>query len=139
MPARATASHEKSFFERIMSKLDEWSRVSEIDRMSAEDVRHLAHDIGLNANDLTRLAHAEPDAANLLYKRLEQLGVSMAEIEALGIGEHRDMERSCSLCGDRNQCAHDLTERPDDPSWQQICPNRATFEALERIKAERAR
>jgi hypothetical protein len=128
--------------EGLLTRLLAWLETSlagnELERMSADDVRNLAHDIGLDASELVRLAAGESDAARLLYARLEQLGFTMAEIEAEGAGSARDMERACGLCAERGLCEHDLRERPESPAWRKICPNNWTFEVMERLKAARA-
>jgi hypothetical protein len=34
-----------------------------------------------------------------------------------------DLERVCSLCGQKRQCERDLAHNPDDPVWQSYCLN----------------
>lgn len=130
----ATATKANAFL-RFLDRLEDWARGGEAERMSAEEVRALARDIGLDAHDLERLSQMESDASRLLYKRLEGLGMSMAEIEASGVGAARDMERTCGLCADRALCAHDLAERPDSDAWRKVCPNNWTFDEVERRRA----
>jgi hypothetical protein len=134
----AAYSHDGNLLQRLLSKIEDWARGSELDHMSGEDVRQLAQDVGLDANDLIRLASGESDASRLLYARLQSLGLSMAEIEAEGLGTARDMERTCGLCSDRALCEHDLTERPEATDWRRICPNNWTFEEMERLKKVQA-
>lgn len=121
-----------NLFERLLTRLETWGRGSDLDRMSPDDLRTLAHDVGLDPSDLARLASSDPDASRLLYSRLATLGLDMETIEALGVGSRRDMERTCGLCADRPLCEHDLAERPESEHWRKVCPNSWTFDEMER-------
>jgi hypothetical protein len=125
---------ERNLLQRLLVKIEDWARGSEIDHMSADDVRQLAHDVGLDPSEFARLAGGGSDDSRLLYARLQSLGLTMAEIEAAGVGMARDMERTCGLCADRTLCEHDLTERPDATEWRRICPNQWVFDEMERLK-----
>lgn len=120
--------------ERFLDRLETWVRAgrSELDGLTAEEVRQLAGDVGVDVGDLSRLAAMDGDASKLLYQRLETLGLTMEMIEGRGVGARRDMERTCGLCADRSLCAHDLAERPDSQDWRKICPNSWTFDEMER-------
>ena len=135
-----TASHspDDSLLQRLLARLEAWARGSELDRLGADELHHLARDVGLDAGDLARLAEGPSDASRLLYARLEGLGLTMGEIEARGVGMARDMERTCGLCADRALCEHDLEERPDSPAWRRICPNNWTFDEMERLAKVKA-
>jgi len=134
MAETATRASERSLFERFMARLEEWARGNEIDRLSAQELEHLAQDVGLAPHELARLAGEESDASRLLYARIESLGLTMEEIEARGVGDRRDMERTCGLCADRALCAHDLAERPESDAWRKVCPNSWTFDVMDRGK-----
>lgn len=120
--------------DRLLARIEDWINAGrgELDGLSADKVRQMAGDLGLDVNDLSRLAALEGDSSKLLYQRLEGLGLTMEMIEAKGVGARRDMERTCGLCADRALCAHDLAERPDSPEWRKICPNSWTFDEMER-------
>ncbi|MGE0698237.1 MAG: hypothetical protein AB7O57_04005 [Hyphomicrobiaceae bacterium] len=135
----ANGVREAGLLERILARIETWARGSELDRMNGEDLRSIAHDIGLDPADLARLAQGESDASRLLYARLGDLGLSMADIESAGIGASRDMERTCAFCADRGLCEHDLSERPDSEEWRKVCPNNAIFEEMERRVAAATR
>jgi hypothetical protein len=121
--------------ERLLTRIEEWTRGNEMASLSRDELDRMASDVGVTADDLSRLAQTEPDAARLMYARLAGLGCSMDDIERSGVGVRRDMERTCALCGDRPLCAHDLAERPDSEEWRRICPNNGTFEMMERLAA----
>lgn len=139
MTHTAMRTKEGSLISRLLDRIEQWSRGSEIDNLPADELQRLARDVGLDAADLTRLASGEGDASRLLYARLHGLGLTMAEIEAKGVGAARDMERTCALCGDRALCAHDLEERPEATDWRRVCPNNWTFDEMERLQKVQAR
>ena len=131
-------AREDSLLDRLLNRIEAWARRgSEVDRMSAPELHLLAHDVGLDACDLARLARGESGSSRLLYARLHGLGLTMEEIERKGIGTARDMERTCSLCADRALCAHDLRERPEASDWRTVCPNNWTFDEMERRAKDR--
>lgn len=135
MTRPTTCDHDDgNLLQRLLGRLESWARGSELDRMRGDDLRHLARDVGLDAHDLARLVASRTDASLLLYARLQSLGLSMAEIEASGLGTARDMERTCGLCPDQALCGHDLAERPEATDWRQVCPNAWTFDEMERLK-----
>lgn len=129
------ANTARGLVERMLERLENWARKDELGALPPGELERLAHDIGLNGNELERLSQLDNTAPNLLYARLSELGFDMKEIEAQGVGDARDMERTCALCGDRELCAHDLVERPESGEWRRICPNNGTFEAMERLRA----
>lgn len=129
-----THGRDSTLLQRLLARLEHWARGSELDRMSEDDMRRLARDVGLDASDLARLAAGNSHGSRLLYARLQSLGLSMAEIEAQGVGTARDLERTCGLCPDKALCGHDLAERPEATDWRRICPNAWTFDEMERLK-----
>ena len=97
----------------------------------------MAQDVGIPASDLRELARHCSDAADLLERRLEALGVSASELAKTAPAELRDMERLCTLCQSKGRCARDLGADPSDPVWRQYCPNEQTLVALAREGIER--
>lgn len=102
---------------------------SELDGVPVHEVVRIAQDLGLSESDLRRLDRLGPDRAQLLYQRLQVIGLDMTDLIATGAGERRDLERTCALCDSREMCSHDLGERPDDEHWRRYCPNEAAFAA----------
>jgi hypothetical protein len=91
------------------------------------DLERMAHDAGLTFNDVVELTKLSSDSAAPLYRRLEQAGVDARSIDA---AVFRDMQRCCSSCQSKTQCAHDLEDKPKAASWPDYCPNQLTVEAL---------
>jgi hypothetical protein len=124
--------------QRLLARIEQWGRGNELANLSPSEMQLLAHDVGLDASDLVRLATGESDASRLLYARLQSLGLTMEDIEAKGVGSARDMERTCGLCADRALCEHDLMERPDSEDWRRTCPNIWTFDEIERLNSSKS-
>lgn len=102
----------------------------ELDGLSPAERERIATDLGLTPAQLTDLTTNGAESTNLLYRRLAEVGLDPMEILRNEPGVLRDLERTCALCDGHRECAHDLANRPDDPTWKTYCPNRATVEVL---------
>ncbi len=111
---------------------------AELDGMPSEDVERMAHDIGLSSGDLRSIVAQGPHGSDLLYERLKALGVSPADVDRLAFGLMRDLERDCSCCGSKDDCAHDLKTQPLSPGWMAYCANAATIEAARKAQGRAA-
>lgn len=128
--AKAAAPTE-GFFAHLLAR---WRDRLELSRLPDGELDRVAHELGLSADELTALAAKGPHASDLLYDRMQALGVTRADVDRLGWSLIRDLEKTCSCCGDKGQCKADLTAHPDDPVWKDYCPNAVTLDALRRIK-----
>ncbi len=114
--------------------VDAWTRyrrrsaaIAELGALGDAELERVVHDAGLTVGDLLALIKQGDDSASLLYGRLKEAGIDFKTIEPLVM---RDMERSCSMCTAKVQCAHELEDAPKAASWPDYCPNRQTIEAL---------
>ena len=105
----------------------------------AEETGRIAYDIGVSVPQLRALAGKWPDAADLLQRRLVELGLDAAEIRRAEPQALQDLQRVCSMCTSGRVCADDLASRPSDPVWRDYCPNTMTLDALAAERVERAR
>lgn len=105
------------------------SRLSELHDYGSE-AANIARDIGLSRADLYTIAAKRPDSANQLKRRLAALDIDEAALSSNDPRVARDLERVCSLCGQKRQCERDLARHPDDPVWRSYCPNTHTLDAL---------
>jgi hypothetical protein len=117
---------------------DRWSRyrqrrarINELHALDCGDMRQLLQDTGLSFADLVALAKTSGDAAELLQRRMHEIGLDPKSIDAVVL---RDMQRCCSLCDSKTLCAHELEDKPKQASWPSYCPNKDTLEALGRIR-----
>jgi hypothetical protein len=88
----------------------------------------------MTPEDLGRLAEQGPQAADLLYERMQELGLTREDVEAAASGVMLDLERTCACCHEKGKCEKDLSERPQDPRWKSYCPNTTTLDALTQFK-----
>ncbi len=133
--------HSRSWTGRLGQSLAErWQRwrerqleISELAACDSSELKRVARDLGIAPRELRELAAAGPGAADLLYERCKALGIDKERL--LAVPEiKRDLEKCCSLCDSKQQCAHDLKADPESPEWQDYCPNEATLNALSKAK-----
>lgn len=136
LDAGTAAEHGRlhAFADRIIDWWKNGPRRSDLDSISSAEVARMAQDLGISADDLTRLASRDTDAGLLLYERLQRLGLTHEDIERTGF--RHDLERTCGLCDAQEMCRHDLAMRPDDPAWKSYCPNCTSLEALQKLNPE---
>lgn len=123
--------HEPGFFAQLFAR---WREQMELSQLPEGEVGRIAHELGLSEDELTNLAAKGPHASDLLYERMNALGVSRTDVDRMGWGVIRDLEKSCSCCADKGQCKKDLAAHPDDPVWKDYCPNATSLEAIRRMK-----
>ena len=105
--------------------------LSDIDGLEGGELSRIARDIGVNSGELRTLAGKWPDSADLLPQRLAALQLTDDVVLQGEPGVLRDMQRVCSLCGEKQRCGHDLDNNSSSPEWREYCPNAETLEALE--------
>jgi hypothetical protein len=104
--------------------------LSEIRQMDRADFDRIAGDLRISSDDLDRLVHRGPHAADELPQLLKALGIDkarLAETEPLLL---RDMERVCSFCSQKRQCDRDLAAGTSAEHYEGYCLNAPTIEGL---------
>ena len=101
--------------------------IAEISACDPAEVDRIASDLRLTPAELRTLATRGPDAAALLYRRLATIGMAPESIDR---NVMRDMQRCCSRCGSKSQCASELEQAPIPSHWPSYCPNAEAIEAL---------
>ncbi len=138
IPAKSRGS---PFLEHVIAPIADWWRKhaairqnqSSLDSLGPTELARVAMDVGIPPSELRALAAYCSDAADLLERRIESLGLSATELAHNAMEQLRDMERLCTTCKSKGRCARDLASDPSDPLWQQYCPN---HEALIALKQE---
>lgn len=111
-----------------------WQRRAGLDELGAIDVGELnriAQDAGLNVADLIVVAKCGANSADMLERRLAELGIDPDRIDAVVL---RDLQRCCSICESKAQCGHELEDKPKSAAWPKYCPNRDTLDSLTTMK-----
>ena len=114
---------------------DWWRRQEELSALGNKEIGRVADDLRISTDTLRDLVTRGPDAANLLYERMQALGISKADVEKAALGVMRDLQRTCACCNEKGVCEKDLAQRPDDQVWKSYCPNAFTLESLTELKA----
>jgi hypothetical protein len=113
--------------------------MADLDGCGPAEVERIARDVGVSGADLSILAGKWPDAAGLLYWRMNEIKLDRKEITQADPQVMRDLQRVCTVCGSKRRCEHKLGKNPSDPDWQRYCPNAATLSALVAERAVRAK
>lgn len=100
---------------------------NEVEQLDPQEMKCLAQDLGIPAGELRILAAKDKNAADLLARRMETLGLDPACVDSAVM---RDLQRCCSKCKDKGRCVHELEDHPRDPLWPKYCPNDQTLAAL---------
>ncbi len=127
----AAEGHWDGIFGKLIAR---WREQAELSQLPAGELDRVAAELGMTGEDLTTLAAKGPHASDLLYERMEALGVSRSDADRVAHGLMRDLEKSCACCGDKSRCKADLATHAEDPVWKEYCPNAITLESLRRMK-----
>jgi hypothetical protein len=113
--------------------------IVDLDDCGPAEVERIARDVGVSGADLSILAGKWPDAADLLYWRMNEINLDRMEITQADPQVMRDLQRVCTVCGSKRRCEHELANNPSDPAWQRYCPNATTLLALVAERAAKAK
>ena len=115
----------------FLTRLYDWWRYhDELGSLPRDELEHMAGEFGMTGRDLEDLAAKGPHAAALLYRRMAALGLSRSDVERIGHGLMRDLEKTCACCNDKSQCKKDLAARSGDAAWKDYCPNAVSLESV---------
>jgi hypothetical protein len=119
--------HHDGFISHLVERWHAWKErrdsLAALESCGRGEVARIAHDLSLSPGELRSLATKGPDSADLLYRRMDELGLDRASIE---LGEPRamwDMQKSCSLCEAKGRCRHDFARGAEASAWHPYCPN----------------
>jgi len=116
---------------RLIEASKNWVRrrasIHEVAALDSEELSCIAHEIGISDAELRVLASHDKKAADLLYRRMEQLRLDRNHVD---IAVLRDLQRCCTNCDLKQLCAHELEDKPIAAAWPKYCPNEQTLFAL---------
>ncbi len=112
--------------------------MTDLDYCGPAEAERIARDVGVSRADLSILAGKWPDAADLLYWRMNEIKLDRMEVTQADPQVMRDLQRVCTVCGSKRRCEHELTKNPSDPAWEKYCPNATTLSALAAGRAAKA-
>jgi Family of unknown function (DUF6455) len=106
------------------------SALGELRSFGTFEMERVARDAGIGVGDLRILAGKWPDSADLVTRRMAAMGLDAGETERGAPDVVRDLQRVCSLCGNKRVCEHDLDRGPAKSHWQDYCPNAGRIQAI---------
>jgi hypothetical protein len=109
------------------SSLGHGSGLSRCDR---DEVMQIAKDLGVSPDELRDLSNKGPDSADLVQKMLVALGIDAKALSETDPLVMRDLQRLCTMCGDKGRCAHELADGTATAHFHEFCPNAFTLDAL---------
>ena len=117
--------------QRLIEASKSWVRrrtsINEVATLDSDELSCIAHELGISAAELRVLVNHDKNAADLLYRRMEQLRLDRNHVD---IAVLRDLQRCCSNCDLKQLCAHELEDKPKGAVWPKYCPNERTLVAL---------
>jgi hypothetical protein len=123
------------FVQRLRNRISQLRQRAELDRLSAGELQNLAQDLGLSGPSLRAIVEGNPDAAELLPRRMAVLDLDPEEIACSSPEISRDLQRVCSTCESYGRCLRDLDSDPEAAVWEYYCPNASTLQELQIMKA----
>ena len=116
---------------RLVESWKKWLRrrasINEVATLDSEELACIARELGISTAELRVLANHDKNAADLLYRRMEQLRLDRNHVDNVVL---RDLQRCCSNCDLKQLCAHELEDKPTGATWPKYCPNVQTLAAL---------
>jgi len=119
-----TVNRDGNLFDGLIERWWAWrSRQTALGTCGRDEVARIAHDLALSSGELRALARKGANSADLLYRRMADLGIDRAGV-ARGDGRIVwDMQRSCSMCASKRRCRRDFARGADASAWRDYCPN----------------
>src|SRR6266581_2171192 len=102
MPYTPTAHQDQNLLGALAQRWQAWRNRREalaaLESCGTGEVARIAHDLSLTTGELSALAGRGTDSANLLYRRMAQLGLERKTIACREPKTLWDMQKTCSLC-----------------------------------------
>ena len=110
--------------------LNNHKSMAELAAYSANDLQHIAQDIGLSPATLRSLGCSHPGPSELMPRRLQELGLDPAYLKIDRTATYRELERVCTLCKSWRRCAGDLANDDVQAGMGSYCLNAFTIDSL---------
>lgn len=108
-----------------------WFTPSDLRRLDQATLGDIARDIGVSVDDLRQLENKSAESADLIYRRLDSLGIDRHTLAARWPSIFKDLQRTCSLCESKGLCLQDFERLDSHESWRAYCPNASTLNDIQ--------
>lgn len=95
--------------------------------LGRRDYERAMADLGLGPGDLDTVLRSDPDSKTLLVRMMAHVGVDLGWLKAHPRAL-RELERTCSLCGERRRCRNWMKTRQPAGAYHAFCPNAPGFD-----------
>lgn len=138
-----TAGHHDGLISLLAQRWHAWKErhdsLAGLESCGHGEVARIAHDLSLSTGELRSLASKGPDSADLVYRRMADLGLDRDEIARSEARTIWDLQKNCSLCASKGRCRHDFARGAEASAWHAYCPNDDTLSALAAAGTHNAR
>lgn len=135
--------HHDGFISHLVQRWHAWKErrdsLAALESCGRGEVARIAHDLSLSPGELRSLAAKGSDSADLLYRRMDELGLDRATVEHDEPRAMWDMQKACSLCEAKGRCRHDFARGAEASAWHPYCPNDDMLSAFVAGGAHRVR
>ena len=118
----------------LISTFADWlkhrSELNEIRQLDRGEFDRIAADLEISSRDLDELVRRGSHAADELPLLLKVLDIDEAALDRTQPMMLRDMERVCTLCGEKARCDRDLAAGTSAENFSSYCPNVSTINEL---------
>ncbi len=97
---------------------------------NSEEYARIAHDLNLSTAELNTLVQRGGHASDELASMMQALRLDPEAVRRVEPMVMRDLERVCTLCGHKRECAHELAAGKAAEDYAEFCPNADTLSAL---------
>lgn len=139
--------HEADHHENILHRVVAWwqdriarhQAVEELRALGDSALAEMAHDAGLDPDQLIRLVARGPHAADEMEQMMRELGLDPEAVEIARTLTFRDMQLVCSECKHKRTCHHDFEAHTTEEHFEDYCPNAQQLKVLrdELVNAKR--
>lgn len=139
--------HPESASRSLLATMFDWWRdyrarregIQEINQLDRNDIEATARDIGVSGNAIPELASRGPRAADEAAGIMRQIGLDPDAVVRADAAVMKDMQRTCSSCGNKGTCHHHLDHGTAGAHYHDYCGNAATIDALRPEAAQKTR
>ena len=103
---------------------------AEMALLSRGDISGMAHDLGVTESDLREVLPWGADNTRLMEAMMRARGLDPAQIAHLSAAVMRDLELTCTRCGEVTRCRRELAAGTAAAHCEEFCGNADTLEAL---------